>query len=287
MKQLRCRFVLSLLSSGLLLVWLAKTDTVGIAFGQPQAARGQSIGAASDARMPVLVELFTSEGCSSCPPADALLARLARTQPVAEAHVIALEHHVDYWDQLGWRDPFSSAAATARQEEYAVSFGNNGPYTPQMVVDGTAEFVGNDEGAARRAIDRAARATKAAIELQWSRSNAARTALREPLEIRINSLAAASKNDAAEVFLAITEDNLHSSVARGENAGRALEHACVVRRLERVGKLDAAGNTAFTAHPLLRIETGWKRPDLRAAVFVQEAKSRRVLAAASLPLPPQ
>lgn len=117
---------------------------------------------------PVLVELFTSEGCSDCPPADALLSKLQKTQPVPGANVIILEEHVDYWDRLGWKDPFSSAAMTTRQAEYADAHGGQQVYTPQMVVDGQAEFVGSSAGNATAAISFAAAVRKPAINLQWT-----------------------------------------------------------------------------------------------------------------------
>src|ERR1700735_1542793 len=100
--------------------------------------------AASDRPVPVIVELFTSEGCSSCPAADRMLARLEQTQPVPGAQVVAIEEHVDYWNQLGWNDPFSSPQYRARQNDYAVAFKANNIYTPQMVVNGQSEFVGSD-----------------------------------------------------------------------------------------------------------------------------------------------
>src|SRR5574337_814125 len=119
-----------------------------------------TVPASGGPRAPVLVELFTSEGCSSCPPADALLARLDQTQPVSGAEVIALKEHVDYWDHLGWRDPYSSELFTARQNAYAHAFGKDGIYTPQMIVDGRTEFVGSRESLARQAIRRAAQEPK-------------------------------------------------------------------------------------------------------------------------------
>ena len=100
----------------------------------------------------VVVELFTSEGCSSCPPADALLQSLVDAQPIDGAQIIGLGHHVDYWDRLGWRDKFSSGASTARQQRYARTFNVDSIYTPQMVVDGRDEFVGSNRSAAWQAI---------------------------------------------------------------------------------------------------------------------------------------
>src|SRR5580692_6039586 len=135
---------------------------------------------------PVLVELFTSEGCSSCPPADALLSRLGKTQPVPGADIIALEEHVDYWDRLGWKDPFSAEAATERQNEYDQTFAGGQAYTPQMIVDGHAKFVGSSDSDALRAISAASQAPKAAVQLSWEEGGT--------LAIHIGPLASAGKN---------------------------------------------------------------------------------------------
>jgi hypothetical protein len=166
------------------------------------------------ARTPVVVELFTSEGCSSCPPADALLARLAEDRLAGNVQVIALEEHVDYWNDLGWADPFSSRDWTSRQYVYAGALGNGNPYTPQMVVDGTVEFVGSHPQKARHAILEAAGKIKIPVTLEQGNANKAATG---NFSVKVGKLEGTAKRDAAEVWLAVTEAGLHSAVTRGEN----------------------------------------------------------------------
>ncbi len=132
---------LALMVVGLMLFSAGFVHKGRMTAASPQAP--QAAGRPDGRRTPVLVELFTSEGCSSCPPADVLLARLEKTQPVAGAQIIALKEHVDYWNHLGWRDPFSSAQFSERQSSYVQTFRTDQVYTPQMVVDGQTEFVGN------------------------------------------------------------------------------------------------------------------------------------------------
>ena len=213
-----------------------------------------STGAATPAPAgtPVLVELFTSEGCSSCPSADQLLARLAADQAVPGALVVPLSLHVDYWNHLGWKDQFSSPRYTKRQCAYAARFGNPGRvYTPQMVVDGRTGLVGSDEREARRAIGESAREPKASVRVSPSTTGAAHVTV-------------AGAPGGADVFLAVLEDGIVSEVTRGENAGRRLAHTSVVRDLFAAGRVDAAGR--FDA--AVPVESG--RSARRVLAFVQE-----------------
>lgn len=231
-------------------------------------------------RAPVLVELFTSEGCSSCPPADALLSRLEKTQPIEGVEVIALAQHVDYWNYLGWRDPFSNAEAGARQNEYAKVFDKDGVYTPQMVIDGRTEFPGGNKALAFETIAGAARTPKAEVFVTRL-PDGENEAKGVRLSVRVGRLPPVTAGDTADVLLAITESDLSTSVARGENAGRRLGHVGVARTLSVIGA--AAGET-FKAEPSVSIDGGWRRENLRAVVFVQERASKRVLGAASIKL---
>ncbi len=219
---------------------------------------------------PVLVELFTSEGCSSCPPADAVLARLAQEQVARGWRVIALGEHVDYWDDLGWKDAFSAPLFTQRQQAYAHRFGLSGPYTPQLVVGGRLQAPGGDEPAARSAIAAAARSSDGSIALQVSQGRGADLAL----DIR-----AAWSGGAAEVVVALVEDRVTTQVTRGENAGRALVHVAAVLSMVKVGR--AAGT--FSARAPL--DTHLLGGPAHAVVFVQEPSGGRVYAADSIVLP--
>ena len=179
-------------------------------------------------RVPVLAELFTSEGCSSCPPADQLLQRIDRLQPVTGAQVLVLGEHVDYWNQLGWRDPFSSAQFTERQQRYSRTLGGE-VYTPQLVVDGRKQVLGNDPTAVEDAIARAAAKPKFPVHIV--------TAKRDNADALITVSVAALPKGRADVWVAIADDSARSSVTRGENAGRALSHVAVVRSLTKIGSV--------------------------------------------------
>jgi hypothetical protein len=231
---------------------------------------------------PIVVELFTSEGCSDCPSADTLLEKLAATQPVAGAEIIALGEHVDYWDRLGWKDRFSSAAVTGRQQGYQARFGTESIYTPQMVVDGRAEFVGSDASAARKAIERSLKAPHGVIALDAVNVGAE---FDRPIRIRVSAtdLPTISPGDHADIVLLITESGLKTDVKRGENHGRTLSHAPVVRYMATIGQI-ADGAIIGSARADFAIAADWQRDHLTVVSFVQEVRSRTILAAASVPL---
>lgn len=237
------------------------------------------------AQTPVIVELFTSEGCSSCPPADDVLARMEKTQPIPGVEIIALGQHVDYWNYLGWSDPFSAPAFSERQGNYARAFARDGVYTPQMIVDGRAEFPGGNQSKAREAIASANRNPKAVVSLEFAaEKQGARGESATQLKVRIEKLPAVSAGNTVEVLLALTESNLSTSVTRGENGGRTLSHAPVVRQLSVIGTANAEAAVAYEGQQVLLLSRAWKRRNVRAVVFAQESATRRVLGAASIKL---
>jgi len=258
MKQIFALAILGVAVISICMVMLAKTTDPGV----PHKA--------------VVVELFTSEGCSSCPPADELLGHLRQDLSAKNVQVIPLGFHVDYWNSLGWKDRFSSAEFTQRQEQYTRSLKVDGPYTPEMVVDGAVEFVGNDAGRAQSTIrQQAAQLAEAQITIA--------SAGADQLKIQVKGPAAPSNVDAL-VMLAITEDNLTTQVGSGENGGRTLHHAAVVRDFRQIGTLhDGALETTVP----LKLQNDWKRNDLRAVVFVQQGPSGKIEGAASVALADQ
>ena len=267
------------LLAGLTLIFLFVTASV-TRMGTHAQATSETRGTA---RTPVVVELFTSEGCSSCPPADALLARLSEGRPDGNVQLIALEEHVDYWNDLGWEDPFSSRDWTTRQNVYSGVLRNGNPYTPQMVVDGTAEFVGSRAQQAREAIREAASKTKIPVTLTHGSADGTG---KENFSAKVGKLEGTTRGDVAELWLAITETGLRSAVTRGENAGEDLHHAAVVRLMRKIGEARAEGETSFAGETAVPLQKEWKRENLRAVLFVQEKQSRRILGAAEIRLAP-
>ncbi len=182
---------------------------------------------------PVLVELFTSEGCSSCPPADALLRQIDAKRTDSGQLVVGISEHVTYWNRLGWTDPFSAETYTARQEAYRARFGLDSAYTPQMVVNGSREVVGSDRGAVLRAVRETDRPGSVRVHLG---------------EVKITgdnvSVTYSTNGDdggrSFDVFAVIADDMVMSQVARGENSGRMLSHVSVARSLTRLGTIRGA-----------------------------------------------
>ena len=179
--------------------------------------------AAAAAERPVVVELFTSEGCSSCPPADAYLTDLAR----GRRDVLPLAFHVTYWNSLGWRDPFSLDAATSRQSQYGSRFGD-GSYTPEMVVDGQKGLVGSERGEAEAAIASAERQDRTAAPVHLSRQGGR-------VEITVGA-----GSGSGRVLLVGFDPEHRTAVGRGENSGRTLTESNIVRSIRSVGQWTGA-----------------------------------------------
>jgi hypothetical protein len=262
----------ALTSVCLLIFFTAAHHTAGVHASSQQTAQPKP----PPNLTPVLVELFTSEGCSSCPPADALLARLQQQQPVPTADVIALEEHVDYWDQLGWHDRFSAHQFTDRQNAYAKRFHLDDIYTPQMIVDGTAQFVGNDSAHALRAITQATRTPKPTLTLSPLTHDIGRL----NTSVSIPSTAALPK---ADLYAALIETAASTSVRSGENGGHTLHHVSVVRDLQKIGTSTQLSAPLFFS---FAIPQDAPLTDLRIIVFAQSPGQGPILAATTSAAPP-
>jgi hypothetical protein len=229
------------------------------------------VGADAQQRTPVIVELFTSEGCSSCPPADEVLTRLDREQPIPGVEVIALSEHVTYWNSSAWHDPFSALSFSWRQFGYKTLFHLDDAYTPQIVVNGQTQMTGSEWEEVNRAVRAAAQGPRAAVSMNLKSG-----------DILSAQVAQVPKsNQASDVLLAVTEGNLESSVSGGENGGHRLRHTGVVRRLTTLGHLDAK-KEVYSGETRLKLNPQWNRANLKFVLFVQDRDTRQVLGAEAI-----
>jgi hypothetical protein len=216
----------------------------------------------------VLVELFTSEGCSSCPPADRLLSELDEELARAGIAVVPLSLHVDYWDSLGWRDPFSSSEFTTRQKRYASLLHQRSIYTPQMVVDGVDAFVGSDRRTAKKAIQNA----WGRPDLRLGVRGEERERNKITIEVVLDASSTQQRTNGAALFLAVTEGGLSSQVTRGENAGLRLSHTAVVRKLLPLGDVDLRASSLLHRSHTVSLQPEWDRDRLHVAVWVEDSE---------------
>jgi hypothetical protein len=232
---------------------------------------------ALDAPVPkvVLVELFTSEGCSSCPPADALLRQVNGTQTTGGQLVVGISEHVTYWNGLGWSDPFSSAAFTDRQNAYSERFHLEGVYTPQMVINGAEQIVGSDRVALVRAVQ-AEQAPHPRVSLRILSFNVAGNTLAVNFSVSGDVPA-----QGADLMAVRADDSDRSNVLRGENSGQNLEHVAVARSLARVAKLRSAGERTVQVQIPATFQASQKH---HVILFAQTPGNGRVLGADTKPL---
>lgn len=216
----------------------------------------------------VLVELFTSEGCSSCPPADALLRKLDSIGSISGTQIVVLGEHVDYWDHQGWRDRFSSHEYTERQEEYARRFHTTGPYTPEMVVDGSSEFLGSDGRKLEAALKEAASQPKASLSI----ASASADGNQLTATIQAGPLPEHARH--ADLYIAIADNTDETQIGGGENSGKHIEHTAVARNLQKVAKVGPEG---MQKEVKLRLGKSVDGKNLRLIAFLQEADEGKVL----------
>jgi hypothetical protein len=252
----------------------SKRITAVMAFTLGAVLQAQEGSVAPEQRI-VLVELFTAEGCSSCPPADALLRQVNGRQTSGGALIVGISEHVTYWDQGGWIDPYSSSDYTERQNAYGERFRLDSVYTPQMVINGAEQIVGSDQAALAQALQRQ--------EKEPSR-----------MSLRIVSLSIAGNKltmnfsaggdvpaKGVDVIAVLTDDSDRSNALRGENSGRMLEHVSVARSISRVGKMKAAGERTVE----IRIPSSFQASQGHHLIlFAQTPGNGRVLGTDTKPL---
>jgi hypothetical protein len=226
-----------------------------------------------------VIELFTSQGCSSCPPADRLLSRLVQ-DPKLAGRVIPLAFHVDYWNHGGWNDPFSARSWSQRQEGYAHAFRRNRIYTPQLVVAGRDDVVGSDEAGVRRRIAEALAAEPA---------GQVTLAMDPPspdgrLKLKVGAKMVRAAGGPLDLWVAVYETGLTTRVGAGENASRTLHDDFVVRRLEKALTLPGTAGAADSGELALAIDPRWNHSRLGLAAFLQDPRTMAIHGAAGAAL---
>jgi hypothetical protein len=264
---------LALASASAVLFCCLLFSNVALSRSAPRA--GSAIDADKSSPLnPVLIELFTSEGCSSCPPADILLKKLDASQPIPGALLIVLSEHVTYWDQDGWRDPNSSSSLTERQNSYEEALGEKTPYTPQLIVDGTHIMRAENPKQIEDTLQKAATTPKLLVRIANVTVDAGiPTLLRAHVETAANL-----EKHGADVYLAVALDHVESQVLRGENGGRHLLHVAVVQEIVKIGKLPKG--QSFAQDVQLKLKPGTDPKNVRLIALVQESGPGKVLGAA-------
>lgn len=229
---------------------------------------------------PVVVELFTSQGCSSCPPADRLLSQLGADEDFGD-RVIPLAYHVDYWNYIGWKDPFSSAQWSRRQERYASVLREGRVYTPQLVVGGRVHTVGSRQSEVKHLIDKALAETPAASVAVRAASTG-----EDQVTVHAEALLESSVDGAQELFVALVEDGLETRVQTGENARRTLRNDHVVRALQRATSLEGSAGAHGEGDVVFTLDPEWPREKLQVVAFLQDRDTLEIHGGAATRLAP-
>ncbi len=234
---------------------------------------GAAAAGTSTAPKPVLVELFTSEGCSTCPPAEAYLQQLDEHQPIPNAQLIVLSEHVDYYNQDGWMDPYSAARYTGRQDAYARVHGLVERYTPEIVVDGTYDIWTKTPQQMEAALNRAALAPKIPVQVLSASVNRGIPELQAEIDVDGTQL-----RHNADIYAVVALDHAASNVLRGENGGQHLTHVAVAEILKPVGKVKKGAKVHTQVG--LKLDPDIASKNLRLIIFVQESGLGKVVGAA-------
>jgi len=259
-----------------LVPWIVSIVTIAaIGFGvfRKAVAFSETNGAADGA--PVVLELFTSEGCSSCPPADALISELG----ASSKSVIPLAYHVDYWNHLGWADPFSSRQWSERQSDYARAMNLDGEYTPQMVISGAWQCGGSDAGSIERAV--AAARSQPALGRTSIQTSLAAAGSRK-LQVKVSAQLLTAGPGRLVVMLALYESGLVSKIGAGENGGREITYDYTVRKLLPAFELDGAKGASASKELNIELDDSWSRAHLGVAAFIQDSTSLKIDGASSM-----